>query len=110
MLETLLQPGDTDERCGVVLKDGSVVEIENVADDKTNSYRMRPDTVLGFMQADLIAGTWHTHPGADPNLSGEDRKGFLAWPDLEHSIIGVRDGAVFVQRFRVDKGLVIACD
>lgn len=108
MLETLLQPGDTEERCGLVLKDGSIVEIENIAEDKTNSYKMNPEGVLPFL--DHLAGTWHTHPDGDPNLSGEDYSGFLAWPDLEHSIIGLRDRKAVVQSYRVDKGVVIACD
>lgn len=108
MLETLLQPTDTEERCGLVLKNGTIVEIENVADDKTNSYRMNPKGVLPFL--DQLAETWHTHPDSDPNLSGEDYSGFLAWPDLVHNIIGLRAGRVVVQRYRVDKGVVIACD
>jgi len=110
VLETLLQPGDTDERCGLVLTDGSIVEIENVAEDKTNSYKMRPSGVVPFLDKGLIAGTWHTHPDTDPNLSGEDYSGFLSWPDFEHSIIGRVDGQVVVQNYRVEKGLVVACD
>jgi len=109
-LETLYRHEDEEERCGLILKDGSIVEIENVAEEKNNSYDMNPVAVLPFLEADLIAGTWHTHPRGDPNLSGEDYLGFLAYPDLEHSIIGHRSGQVFVQRYRVEKGLVIACE
>ena len=109
MLETLLNPGDTDERCGLILKDGSIVEIENVADDKTDSYRMNPSAVLPFVQNDMVAGTWHTHPGGTPNLSGADQDGFLSWPDLEHSIVGLRDGQVVVKRYRIVNGLIVTC-
>ena len=108
MLETFLLPSDTEERCGLILKDGSIVEIENVAEDKVNSYRMNPVGVLPFV--DDLAGTWHTHPEGDPNLSGEDYSGFLAWPELEHSIIGHRNGQVVVTRYRVQDGLVVQCD
>ena len=108
MLETLLQPGDTEERCGLILTDESIVEIENVAEDKVNSYRMNPVGVLPFV--DNLAGTWHTHPDSDPNLSEEDYAGFLAWPDLEHYIIGRRSGHITVMKYRVEDGLVLACD
>jgi len=110
VLETLYKPDDTEERCGLILKDGSIVEIENIAEEKTDGYDMNPAAVLPFLEADLIAGTWHTHPGGDPNLSGEDYAGFLAYPDLEHSIIGWRDGQVTVARYKIENGLVIACD
>lgn len=108
MLETMLQPGDVEERCGLVLKDGTLVEIPNIAEDKTLGYRMDPAEVLPYM--DDVAGTWHTHPDTDPNLSGEDYSGFLAWPDLEHSIVGLRNGAVTVTRYRVEDGMVLGCD
>lgn len=110
MLETLYNHDDTDERCGLVLKDGSIVEIENIAEEKTNSYDMNPAKVLPYLDAETIAGTWHTHPRGDPNLSGADYLGFLGYPDLEHSIIGWRDGEVVVTRWRIQDGLVVACD
>jgi len=108
MLETLLQPGDQDERCGFILKDDTVVEITNVAKDKTLGYEMDPHEVLEYVD-DAVA-TWHTHPDTDPNLSGEDYSGFLSWPDMEHVIVGRRDGEVVVVRYRVQHGLVIECD
>lgn len=110
MLETLYDHNEPNERCGLVLKDGTIVEIENIAEEKTDGYEMNPVAVLPFLEADLIAETWHTHPKGDPNLSGEDHDGFLAYPDLVHSIIGWRHGAVTVTRWRVQDGLVIACD
>jgi proteasome lid subunit RPN8/RPN11 len=110
MLETLYNPSDTDERCGLILTDGSIVEIENIAEDKTDSYDMSPEAVLPFLDAGTIAGTWHTHPGGDPNLSGADYSGFLGYPELEHNIVGIRDGKITVTRWRVQDGLVVACD
>jgi proteasome lid subunit RPN8/RPN11 len=110
MLETHYRPSDTDERCGLILDDGSTIEIENVAEDKTDSYDMNPEEVLPHLEAGRVRGTWHTHPGSDPNLSGDDYLGFLGYPDLEHSIIGIRDGEVTVTRWRVQDGLVVACE
>lgn len=104
----MLHPNDVDERCGLILEDGSLVEIENIAEDKANSYRMNPEGVLNFV--DHMTGTWHTHPDTDPNLSGEDYAGFLAWPNLDHFIIGRRNGEVVVLKYQVKEGLVIACD
>jgi proteasome lid subunit RPN8/RPN11 len=110
VLETILQPDDTEERCGLILNDDSLVEIENTADDKTGSYHMRAEAVLPFLAAGMVKGTWHTHPNSDPTLSGEDYSGFLDWPGLVHSIVGRRDGAVVVTTYKVEDGLVIACD
>jgi len=108
MLETMLEQGQVEERCGLILKDGTVVEITNIAEDTRIGYRMDPSEVLPYVEE--LAGTWHTHPDTDPNLSGEDYSGFLMWPDLMHSIVGFRNGKVVVTRYRVEDGTVIACD
>lgn len=108
MLEHLLKPDDKDERCGLILKDGTVVELENVHEAPREGYRMRPSDALPHLEN--LAGTWHTHPDSDPNLSEEDRNGFLAWPDLEHFIVGRRNGAVFVTKYVVEDGMVLQCD
>lgn len=110
MLETLLQPDETHERCGLVLRDGTVVEIQNIAQDPKDTYEMCPLELLPHVQADAIAETWHTHPQSDPALSGADYEGFLAWPHFVHNIIGRRNGEVLVLRYKVEDGLVIACD
>lgn len=110
MLETILQPDDTKERCGLILKDGSIVEIENVHEKPEEGYLMRSDAVIPFISNDMVSGTWHTHPGGDPTLSGEDYKGFLGWPDFTHHIIGVRKGETVVTCYKVEDGLVLICD
>jgi proteasome lid subunit RPN8/RPN11 len=110
MLETLLHKGDEVERCGLILKDGSTVELPNIAENPETSFRMDLEKALPYLTDDQVAATWHTHPHTDPNLSGEDYSCFLSWPDLEHVIVGIRDGDVAVTRYRVEKGLVIACD
>lgn len=110
MLETLYNPDDTEERCGLVLVDGTLVEVENIAEDKANSYVMNPSAVLPFLIAGAITGTWHTHVNDDPNLSGEDHEGFRAWPDLDHFIIGLRAGHPCVVKYRFDRGVLVVCD
>jgi proteasome lid subunit RPN8/RPN11 len=110
MIETLLRKGDTEERCGLVLKDGTIVDIPNIADDPKTSFEMDLEAALPYLDGDDVAATWHTHPGTDPNLSGEDYSCFLSWPDLEHVIVGMRDGKAAVSRYRVEQGLVISCD
>lgn len=108
MLETLLQPGDVDERCGLIVEGNIIIHIPNIAENKALGYEMDPTEVLPYL--DEVIGTWHTHPDADPNLSGEDYSGFLSWPDLEHLIIGVREGNVVVVRYKIENGLVVECD
>jgi proteasome lid subunit RPN8/RPN11 len=106
----ILQPDDVNERCGLVLKDGTIVELENVAEDPENSYEMAPESVLPFLEKDLVVSTWHTHPHTDPNLSGEDYAGFLGWPDLSHIILGMRNGKPAMVTYRVENGLVMVCN
>lgn len=110
MLETLLQPNDEIERCGLILKDGTIVEIDNVHDDPTQGYEMDLLQALEYIEAELVAATWHTHPKAGPNLSGEDWKGFRGWPDWEHVIIGLESGKPAIRRYRIENGLPIVCD
>lgn len=110
MLEMLLQPGDEQERCGLVFEDGSTVEIKNIANNPVTSYEMDPQEALPHLTEGKVTGTWHTHPDASPQLSGEDYKGFLGWPKLQHHIIGVVDGKTEVKTYKVENGLVIECD
>lgn len=106
MLETLLQPNDTEERCGLLLTDDTVVEIKNVSNNPVIGYLMDPKEVLPYLTDEKIKGTWHTHPDGPADLSGEDLKGFLAWPHLIHYVIG-KDG---VKCYRVENGVVLKCD
>lgn len=110
MLETLLQPHDTEERCGLILTDGEVVEIPNVANDPVIGYVMDVEKVLPYLTAGNIKGTWHTHPDSPPVLSGEDLEGFLGWPDLEHHIVGRVKGKPVVRSYKIQSGAVVECD
>jgi proteasome lid subunit RPN8/RPN11 len=110
MLETLLQPGETKERCGVVMDDGNVVEIANIAAEPEHSFEMEPVAFLELVKTGRVRGTWHTHFDGPPVLSGEDYNTFIAWPDLEHSIIGFENGKATVQTYRSEHGVLLTCD
>lgn len=110
MLETLLLPTDTQERCGLILNGNKVVEIKNVADNPVIGYVMNPTEVLEHLTTGNVTGTWHTHPNGTATLSGEDFKNFSFWPDLAHFIIGRRNGKVEVKEYRTVNGALIKCD
>jgi proteasome lid subunit RPN8/RPN11 len=108
LLPMLTKEG-TPERCGLVLRTGRIVELNNVAEDPVTGFRMDPTKVVTFLskkRASPIA-TWHTHPGGDPNFSERDYSGFLQWPDLDHYIVGVRNGKPTVVKFEVENGVVL---
>lgn len=110
MLETLLKPEDREERCGLLLTDGTTVELKNIAENPETSFEMDPQEVAPYLVKETVAGTWHTHPGADPALSGADYECFAAWPELDHYIIGIREKDILVLKYVVDRGLVLVCD
>lgn len=112
MIVTLLRPDDTEERCGLILDDGTIVEIENIAEDKTKSFEMNPNAVVGVLSTRVVTGTWHTHPNESPNLSGADHDTFLVWPEFEHFIIGIDPTTkeICALKFRVEDGVVYQCD
>lgn len=74
------------ERCGLILDTGEVIETENIAEDTLEAFEIPAEDMLQYELN--LTGTWHTHPGQSANLSHEDYAGFLAWPDLDHHIIG----------------------
>jgi proteasome lid subunit RPN8/RPN11 len=95
------------ELCGLVLTDGTVVQLSNIHPEPQNGFHMDPEQLLARLD-DAVA-TWHTHPGRDPNLSEEDMSGFRAWPSLTHHIVGIRDGEPTVHSFAVlDDDVVVS--
>lgn len=110
MLETLLQKGDTKERCGLVLDSGEAVELSNIAHDPLISYEMDPTEVLPYLTRNNVAGTWHTHPHSPPHFSGEDYVGFMGWPEWQHYVIGVVDGETVVKCYEIKNGAILECD
>lgn len=98
VLSQFYQP-DGHERVGLILHDGSPVEVPNVApyDPKAPRFEVKPDVMVAH--EDSAWATWHIHPGQSGNLSIEDYWAFKNWPSLIHYIIG-NDG---VWMFRVDQ-------
>lgn len=90
------------ERVGLILRDGTIVELENVATNPEEAFDVRPEDLIRY--EDEMVATWHTHPGASPNLSLDDHMAINNWPMLEHYIIGqgstrrytVRNGSIVV--------------
>lgn len=101
MLASYLQPDDTVERCGLVLADGSIIEVENTHPNPTEGFKISARDLM----RDPVA-SWHTHPGASANLSQEDYRGFLQWPHLDHYIIGING----VRKYRIVDGVIIQCE
>jgi proteasome lid subunit RPN8/RPN11 len=104
-LKRKLRVHDTTERCGLVLTDGTLVEIENAHPEPEKGYRIPIVAIQDYYET--LAGTWHTHPYEDALMSQDDYLGFSQWPGLHHYIIG-KDG---VRCFVADeKGLVREAD
>lgn len=74
------------ERCGVVLVTGEVVELENTHPEPETSFAMPYERVA----APEVIATWHTHPRTGPNLSMEDYKAFMQFPDLRHYVVAAQ--------------------
>ena len=74
------------ERGGVILNDGSLVEMTNFGDEDDVCV-LDPMELLGV--EDRMVATWHTHPTTSAALSGMDWDTFTGWPDLLHCIVGV---------------------
>lgn len=102
---SLLTPEGTPERCGIITKAGEVLELQNCHDDPVRGFRIDPRDIIEHF--DKAAATWHTHPGADPNLSEEDYAGFLQWPELDHIIVGVRNGNPLAVHYAVEDGVLV---
>lgn len=95
---------DKVERHGLILN-GEVIELKNTSGSPEDSCAVNSDDLFLYLEA---TATWHSHPDETSNLSGADMQTFLAWPNLDHYIIGV-DG---ITRYYVEDGILLneACD
>lgn len=103
-LKRKLRANDTEERCGLVLKDGSVFQVPNVHPEPTRGFAIPGADLLE--NEEQLAGTWHTHPASSSILSQDDYRGFSQWPDCIHYIVG-QDG---VRAYRVNDGVIQEVD
>ena len=90
-----------DERCGFVLHDGTIVELENIHPEPTEGFEIDPEDILRYINQ--IEAIWHTHPGAGSVLSGEDKLCMEIWPHLKHIVVGVDGMSVYI----VEQGVVL---
>ncbi len=74
---------DGPERCGVILTDDTIVELENMHPSPFEGFAM--DSTL--LEASDVVATWHTHPTTSPNLSVADFKAFRTHPRLMHYVV-----------------------
>jgi proteasome lid subunit RPN8/RPN11 len=89
------------ERVGFILIDGSIIEVENIS--STPYLTASVDPAFLVENEDRLLASWHSHPGATSQLSGDDYQAFSNWPDLKHYIVG-SDG---VSSYIVVKGKVV---
>lgn len=89
------------ERCGVILKNGIILESVNIHSKPETGFHVDPAILVD--NEDDLAACWHTHPGSTANLSQADYDTFLTWPDLVYYIVGV-DG---IRCFVVEGELVV---
>lgn len=65
-----------------------IVEVRNASENPLVGFFIAPEDIIKHTDELKSWATWHTHPNQDCNLSGEDHKMFMQWPDLVHFIIG----------------------
>lgn len=88
----------------MILADGSIVELDNVASDPRDAFAVRPEDMLRHV--DRAVATWHTHPRGSCNLTVEDWDGFRAWPQLKHWIVGLDGQACYEV---TERGSILRC-
>jgi proteasome lid subunit RPN8/RPN11 len=78
-LKAVLNKNPENETCGFVLKNGYVIEVENVSDEPKTSFFMSPKDQMHVMTAfkNEIIGIWHTHTNGYPWPSESDELGVL---------------------------------
>lgn len=103
-LQRKLRKTDVREKCGLVLKDESVVAVVNTHPEPENGFRIEAREMLNY--EDQLLGTWHTHPKTTSVLSQDDYAGFSQWPELIHFIVGT-DG---VRAYRFEDGFLMEVD
>lgn len=100
------QWNEVNERCGVILKDGTEVEAKNTHKFPHSNFTMDQE-FLDQLDLDNVACFWHTHPSNDLNLSVTDYENFLKYPDHIHRIYSAFDYADYYVRrgfiMRVEK-------
>lgn len=92
-----------EERVGLVLASGEVIELVNISTEPLTSFMLSPDDLLKHVILGKAQATWHTHPGGGNNLSTHDYQAFLNYPEMKHLIAG-HDG---VRIYEVENGRIL---
>lgn len=90
------------ERVGLVLLDGTIVELKNESPTPDKTLWVPRQMIDEFGAA--AEATWHTHPRNNVNLSPDDWRMFQSLPELKHFIVtetrvrlfSVRNGKVML--------------
>lgn len=75
-----------EERCGFILKDGTIVEVKNQSPRPEAAFDIDAQDIIKHL--DVMAATWHTHVETSSYPSGADYVCFQNWPHLKHYIVG----------------------
>lgn len=75
------------ERCGIILATGEIIETLNTHPDPYNNFIILEENLL----IPGVVATFHTHPRTGPNLSVNDYFAFMAFPKLQHFVIAKDD-------------------
>ncbi|AWY06114.1 peptidase [Gordonia phage Suzy] len=78
--ELLSKWGLGDERCGVILHDGTVIELRNGWEDPSHAFgilREELEEIFSEHGTHCLMGIWHTHPNNRTSPSKHDAEG---WP------------------------------
>lgn len=87
-----IQPNE-DERCGVVLSDGQIIEVPNSSTYPVNSFVISERDIAEYL--DRLIATWHTHPRGPNNLSIDDYNTFMDLSQLHHIIVSHKSISVY---------------
>ena len=87
------------ERVGFIINTNTIAEVQNNSSDPENGFMVSPEDIERYTEEQVAAASWHTHPGGDANLSGEDFRMFKAYRTMKHFIVG-KDG---VRCFQYDE-------
>lgn len=91
--ETLCVDFLEDERCGLVLTSGEIIELPNMSSYPSNSFVLSVRDVEPYKS--MMVATWHTHPKGPNNLSIDDYNTFLDMPEIPHFIVTTRSVTMF---------------
>jgi len=99
-----LNPDDKHERCGLILNDGQIIEVDNIHGDPEHGFEIPAEMLVRHEKK--LSGTWHTHPNGTSQYSQMDHLGFSQWPQLTHFIISPAG----VIGYKVVNGSVVYAD